>query len=86
MSENFSHTSSFVVYDDQAIWGIGPTEEQAWAEANEFSEIGTANMMAAPATEDLLNSLKKYGPDLAGSEKWYALRPDGVMDLMQDDE
>lgn len=56
---------AYVVYDDQAIWGLGETKAAAWKEAREYAEVGHDDMECAEASDALAAEVRKNGGNCA---------------------
>ena len=64
-------TTYFAVYDDEGIWGVGYTPEQAWADAKKnydcercFERARSENdLKVAPASQKLFDHVEAEGGD-----------------------
>ena len=70
MDKMKARRAGFVIVDDQAIWGIGETEEAAWADARRLAEIPDnaereGSFLCFDATAALLELVRERGGNVA---------------------
>lgn len=75
----------YAIYDNQAIWGTGETEEAAWQDVGQWvNEEDFAKcretMKCAPMTKWLARRVEKFGGDVSTHEFFGTLMTYGAWD------